>query len=174
MVREHPAADPKMKKTTEQTITRLESGKMQLTDRWANVLAPLLGASVADLFATPLSTDADRVTDADVTNAKALAIAGMRTVIAPGNMLEEIGIRAGQPITIVCSEDAISAVETGDVVLISVKNPTPNGHLTIETLRQFVAPSLAITNRRRSNLIHHLGDHTLEARIIGVAIRDWD
>ena len=73
-------------------------------------------------------------------------------------------IAPGDVIVIDESEQAAAHPQPFSIVLVEV------GEERTRVLRQFVPPSLLVTNRAGANLANNLDDLTVKPRIIGVAL----
>ena len=150
--------------TTKMQISRLESGKIRLTQDWMRRLAEPLRCKPADLMSDAALTEADEVQPAsDYPLASALASKGLRvyTVTEAGTQIVHAGIRPGDTILV---QDAETA-ETGNVVLVCMANNKL-------ALRCFLAPNLLVTNRQDPNSAVTTDHPTARPKIVGVVVRD--
>lgn len=73
-----------------------------------------------------------------------------------------LDIGPGDMITVDTTADAIASVDSGDVVLVKIRDAL--------TLRQYLKPGLISTNRAGHNVALRLDDPSITAKIVGVVI----
>lgn len=164
--------------TTAQQISRLERGGRdgrRLTVEWMTKIARALNVTPSDLISErAMLNSQDEIADADVEHASvrtALASRGLKIYRVVTDSVSEAGYPEDTIITVDETADAINKIRTGDVVLVEVASPA-GGQLRI--LRQIVLPRTLITNRRGTTSSFAIDDPVMEARIVGVALREHD
>lgn len=161
--------------TTEAQLSRLETGERQLTEVWMRRIAPRLGVEPADLLEIAAFIDIqDEVEPADkgmspalsgALNSRDLAFLRLST-----NQLEAAGYAKGKEVVFLCDEEAVKSIKTGDVVLVRLTRKSDN--TSVRIVRQFVAPSTLITNRKGRNVAIDLDERRFSVEIMGLAMPD--
>lgn len=158
--------------TTDATISRLETGERQLTEKWLRVLAQVFGVHPAEILggtiAVNLSTDVEPVSADDVTSA--LVAAGLQIYKVIGDSVSQLGIKVGDIIAVDARKEAISAIANSAVVLVRM---VQKGQQPVLALRQYLVPGLLVTNRHGTNIATNLNaaDMGITSTIVGVVIR---
>lgn len=164
--------------TTQETISRLETGRRKLTHDWMRLIAKALGVTPADLITAPelqdVLEDVEPHTSAlEPHVSRAIQARNLATWRITTDALENIGLEPGGVRLFDLSDAAIAAVRTGDVVLLELRD-TRRDVPPKMVLRQFVAPNLIITNRRSTNIAVSMDHRHFTAHIVGVMVRDQD
>lgn len=164
--------------TTQETISRLETGRRKLTHDWMRVIAKALGVTPADLITAPELQDVleDAAPHADTFErhvSRAIQARNLALWRVTTDALENIGLTPGNVRLFDLSEAAIANVRTGDVVLLELRDARRSSPPKM-VLRQFVAPNLIVTNRRATNIAVSMDHHHFTAHIVGVMVRDQD
>lgn len=154
--------------TTGNHIWRLENGRAKLTQDWMSAIAEVLHCSPADLIANVVAAETSVEVESADANPVVAAIAsrGLRVYRVLERSVINLGITPGSIITVDESEGASANPSPLDVVLVEV-GPERN-----RVLRQFVPPSMLVTNRGGANLAIDLTDPTVTPKIVGVVLRD--
>ena len=163
--------------TSRQQIARLEDGDRRLTVGWMQRVAKALGVEPSDLIAT--AAVAELVPDVEPIHSERLDD-HIRLLVSRGlgfyrvirDTCIRVGIAAGATISVDQTEQAIARVVTGDVVIVRMTDASRPKSAPVLGLRQFVAPSLLITNRPGQNLSVDMQSQDLCLLIVGVVIRD--
>ena len=153
--------------TTANHIWRLETGRTNLTHEWMSRLAEALNCTPADLIANVLVAETEQEVEPVEMDAVASAIAmrGMRVYRVLAKSVVKTGIQVGDVITVDETDRAIDQLKGMEVVLVEI------GGRRNKALRQFLPPSLLVTNREGANLAVSLDDVTVTPTIIGVVLR---
>lgn len=153
--------------TSQNTIYRLESGRMQLTQEWMERIARVLFCSPKDLIEnialTELRDDVEELPTDAVT--AAIAKRGIRVYRVTSNSVVGAGIKIGDVVTIDSSEASIAGVQGLDIVLATI------GASGAKVLRQFVPPNILLSNQDVQSLAVSINDKSLSPTIIGVVLR---
>lgn len=159
-------------------LSRLETGKQQLTEDLMQRLAEALDVAPIDLL--PLAIVAalqDDVAAANIDAAPEVAavlkqrqIRGFRVLT---DVVESRGISPSGSLLIDTSPAALEAIRTGDLVVAEVVNPGKPERAYM-VLREFIAPALLTTNRRGANHAFRTDDESLSVRLVGVVIPTTD
>lgn len=164
--------------STTTTIQRLEKGEVELVHPLLEPIARELGVAWPELIGVNTSPETAGLAE----SAQALdpAAGGPldRSQIGPhdaafsvrDDSLSALGIAAGDIIVCDVSARAVRDVATGDIVVAQVYGPGLAEAVTI--VRQFVAPALLVTNRRRGRQ-DVLNLEEADAAIKGVARSRW-
>jgi hypothetical protein len=97
---------------------------------------------------------------------RAIATLGLRAYRVIQRSVINVGVAPGDIITVDESEGAVTSPKIGDVVLVEI-GPDRN-----KVLRQFIPPSMLVTNRGGANLAIDLNDPSVNPEIVGLVIRD--
>ena len=156
-------------------MSRLENGERRLTVEWMQRIAKALGCKPSDLIELATLADFDNDVEAhvagDVGSAQdALKARGMAFFRVVTDVLEQHGLAPGAIILVDRSESAIAAARTGDAVLAEVISSSGDVTPSRVMLRQFIFPSLLVTNRRTGNTVVPLQGSEIECRIVGVVV----
>jgi transcriptional regulator with XRE-family HTH domain len=154
--------------TTGNHIWRLESGRSRLSQGWMTRLAEALACSPADLIANVVAAEVGAEVEAVDGHPVIASIAsrGLRVYRVTERSVVNIGISPGDIITVDESEGAAANPRGLDIVLVEI-GPNKN-----RVLRQFVPPSMLVTNRGGANLAIDLNDPSVNPRIVGIVLRD--
>lgn len=140
--------------TTQPTIHRLETGKRKLTVDWMRRIADALGVAPEDLIAPTLlpraGDDVSRHTPDDALLRHAISGSNRELWRVNEPVLDYVGIKPGEVHVADTERRKISDLRTGDLVVIQVFDVRDMSKART-LLRQFVAPSLFITNSSKSN-----------------------
>jgi transcriptional regulator with XRE-family HTH domain len=150
-------------------IWRLESGRSRLTQSWMTRLAEALACSPADLIANVVAAEVGsdvEIIDHSDPVVRAIATLGLRAYRVIQRSVINVGVAPGDIITVDESEGAVTSPKIGDVVLVEI-GPDRN-----KVLRQFIPPSMLVTNRGGANLAIDLNDPSVNPEIVGLVIRD--
>jgi transcriptional regulator with XRE-family HTH domain len=150
------------------TISRLEIGKIQLTQVWMMALAEALSCHPADFITNVVAAEAvaDVETAPDNPVASAIASRGFRVYRVTARTVIEAGIGPGDIITVDESEQAVANVKGLDIVLVEM------GPNRTRALRQYIPPGKLMTNRPGADLAISLNDPTVNPVIVGVVLRE--
>lgn len=156
---------------TTQTIGRLESGEMQLRQKYIDDIARALECAPGDLLVSPVATSA--ASDAEPADAPdglpsiadTVGHRGLRLYKVLADSLADMGVRTGSLIWVDETPAAIAARKAGDVLLVRLITPG------VLLLRQFLPPALLTTNMfGPSNTSLKLNDRTIKSTIVGVVL----
>lgn len=153
--------------TSHQQISKLELEQRELTVAWMQKLSEALGCAPADLIAMATLASGDDVEPFQMATPSvgaAMARKGLHAYRVIGTSVTDAGVAPGDVITVDESRAAIDVAESGSLVLVEIPS---TGQLV---LRQFLRPSMLVTNRPGSNLIVRLDDSTIAPNIKGVLI----
>lgn len=161
--------------TSASQISKLELGKVNLTESWIYRLTTALGVRPSELLEDVPSDAAGSLRESDaepftLTDAPELARlqSGEQFLWrATTNALDEIGIRAGDVVLVDISTTALDDLRTGDPVIAQDASQSNAGARTV--LRQFIEPDLLITNSATENelpLNRKLHDVAIVGRVI--------
>ncbi len=154
--------------TSQPQITRLERGERKLSEEWMVRIAAALGVTPADLLAS--ATLAEVTDDVEPYRAGEFATAAY---LMKSDVLEQIELPAGSLLVVDTTEKARERLKTGDVVIARLRDAS-GGARTRLIARQFIAPSLLVTNRRGANTALHTHNDAFRSEILGVAVPDAD
>lgn len=151
-------------------ISRYENGETLTLDRMQQI-AEAFECSVANVlnFAA-LANLKNEVEPAEMVGSVAAAMATKNLKVYKVNetSVDRAGVNAGDVITIDASEQAISDLRTGQLVLAEVEL---KGSAPTQIVRQYIDPGMLVTNRKGSNIVLSLEpDSSMKARILGVVI----
>jgi transcriptional regulator with XRE-family HTH domain len=151
--------------TTGNHIWRLESGNTQLTQQWMTLLAEALHCHPADLMKNVVAAETALEIEPAAGNpvVASIAVKGLKVYRVIERSVINLGIAPGDTITV----DESEPVEPRalDVVVVEV------GEKRNRVLRQFVPPSMLVTNRGGANLAIDLKDPTVTPKIVGIVLR---
>lgn len=153
--------------TTTNHIWRLESGKTKLTVEWMTRLAEALACHPADLIANVVLAEiVGEVEEIEPSLTEALIARhrGLHTYKVLARSVINAGINPGD--NVVVDESDNITPKALDIVLVEI------GRERTKVLRQFIPPSMLVTNRGGANLAITLDDPSVEPAIIGVVLRD--
>lgn len=137
------------------TVHKLETGTMKLTTEWMEKLAAAFGvdpvAIIDDRARGGFAEDVSRYADGDAPPGRVMTVAkaGRALYRVTSNALDEIGILKGDLVEVNEAADAIKDMATGDVVIANAESPSGGPITTV--MREFIEPSLLITNSRSEN-----------------------
>lgn len=154
--------------TSATQIRRLEAGARKLTTIWMDKIATALECAPADLIAHAVVSEDPDVEPAEVGLtgvATALARKGLHVYRVIGDGVVDAGINLDTIITVDQSGVAVSAADTGDIVLVAM------GESQALVLRQYLRPNLVVTNRPGANLAIKTTDRSIKMQIVGVVVR---
>lgn len=157
---------------TKSVISRIEAGITGLDLDTAQKIADTLNVPLADVLgigtpsAAPARGFSEDVTPfaGDTLDSVPLAPNEYRYTVNT-SVVENAGIRAGDTVTVNDSAAAVAAVEPLDVVVVLYHHPADTEKAT-HLLRQFVPPSLLITNARDN--ARSIDTAREDAHIVGV------
>jgi transcriptional regulator with XRE-family HTH domain len=154
--------------TTANHIWRLESGATKLTQEWMERLSEVLNCHPADLIANVVAAEVAVEVEPMESSPVVAAIAsrGLRVYRVTERSVVNLGIGPGDVITVDESPEAVANPKGLDVVLVEI------GPERKRALRQFVPPSMLVTNRGGANLAIDLSDPTVNPTIVGVVLRN--
>jgi transcriptional regulator with XRE-family HTH domain len=145
---------------TKHQISRLESGETKLDLRTADVIATALDVTIEEVLGLPsvrngvaqgFSEDATAYTPS-ACDAISSLVSGHRWLYRiESDALEKIGIHKGDLVLVDDSAEAVKAVDPLKPVLVNWRSKAEPGRSVI-LLRQFVPPSLAITNAENNEM----------------------
>jgi transcriptional regulator with XRE-family HTH domain len=156
---------------SQQTISKLEKGKMDLDVKHMAAIAEALGVSPADLLSNAamaaLREEVEPLRNngfgevADIVASRDLHLYTVNT-----DSVSRTGILPGQKIGVAQSPAEVASVSSGDVVLVLIGIA---GHEDkFKMLYQYLEPALLVTNRAiGNNLAINLDDPALSIEIIG-------
>jgi transcriptional regulator with XRE-family HTH domain len=153
------------------TISRIESGKQDLTVSWLQRLARVFEVSALALleFAAlaEIQSDVEPVAAEGSLNevARAIAERDLHLYRVTGSSVSGAGVKPDDTITVDQSEDEIRKVRTGMVVLVEIE---PAQALV---LRQFVSPNILLTNWAGPKVAVGLDDRSVRPKIVGVVLQ---
>jgi putative transcriptional regulator len=155
------------------TISRIESGKQDLTVSWLQRLARVFEVFTLDLldFAAlaDIQSDVEPVAAEGSLNEVATAIAerDLHLYRVTGSSVSGAGVKPGDTITVDQSEDEIRKVRTGAIVLVQIES------LKALVLRQFVSPNILLTNWAGPKVAFGLDDSSIgpKPKIVGVVLQ---
>lgn len=139
--------------TSASTVNKLEKGQTQLTVFWMEKLAEVFGVQVRDLLRPTGNTTPGFREDAVPFQPKGDALAEMK--LSPSQffyevkseVLDQIGIAQGSILVVDASPEALDGISSGDAVIAQLYDKMR----AVTVLRQFIAPSLLITNSSHAN-----------------------
>lgn len=164
--------------STTTTIQRMERGDVELVHPLLESVAAALGVGWLDLLGVASQSALTGLAESGAPFAAkpddALAPDRLGAHESPFEMrddsLSKIGIASGDVLIFDVSAKAVRDVATGDVVVAQVYGPGIANAVTV--IREYVAPSLLITNRRRGRQ-DVLDLDEIDAAIKGVATKRW-
>lgn len=159
--------------TQASTVHKLETGAMKLTTEWMERLGKAFGVHPVDViydrphggFAEPDLAGYDASDGPSIVQQAARRGRGLYRVIS--NALDEIGIVKGGVVEVDESLDAVRRLATGDVVTADVEGE--DGAPASSVMREYVEPSLLITNSREENALP-INMRRQTVRITGVVV----
>jgi len=140
--------------TTQATIHRLETGKRKLTVDWMKRIATALGVKPEDLIAPTIVQQAGddvmpyQPDDEVVRHALKGSNRQLWKVVEPS--LDYLNINPGDVIVTDASRTKLADLSSGDMVVLQVYDVRDMTHPRT-LLRQYIAPSLFITNSSKTN-----------------------
>lgn len=168
--------------STTTTIQRLEKGEVDLVHELLEPIARVFGVDWLDLVTPPRAPAMPRELAGLAESAapfkpppqhtlKSARLADHEALFeVKSNDLEKLGLYRGDVLIFDVSAKAVRQVATGDVVVAQVYGPGLTDAVTV--LRQFVAPSLLVTNRKGAKTAMDVLDmDELDAAIKGVGHR---
>lgn len=154
------------------SIQRIETERQPLTVDLMQSIAKALGVEPIDLLSVAMAAEIrpDLIPAHKASGAakKALDALGFIEYQATTNALERAGIAAGASCIFNCTEAAIGALVTGDVVAASAKIDELPQRVLI--LRQYIEPGLLTTNRAGINVAVATDDPHILIEICGVLV----
>jgi transcriptional regulator with XRE-family HTH domain len=150
-------------------IWRLETGRSRLTQSWMTRLAEALACSPADLIANVVAAEVTsdvELLDGNDAIVRAIAMRGLRAYRVIQRSVINTGIAPGDVITVDESDHVAAHPRMGDIVLVEI------GPARSRVLRQFIPPTMLVTNRTGANLAIDLSDPSVTPRIVGVVLRE--
>ena len=157
--------------TTASAVHKLETGATKLTTEWMERIGAALAIDpieiIDDRIGSGLAEDVARY-DVPAHAPRIDVKAGNIAMLVTSNALDEVGILNGDIIEVTEAADAIKAVATGDIVVADV--PNAHGNIVTTVLREFIEPSLLITNSRAENA-PPINIRTARATITGMVVR---
>jgi transcriptional regulator with XRE-family HTH domain len=166
----------KLLDVSKMTISRIESGKQDLTVSWLQRLARVFGVSPSELFdfagLTEVQSDVEPVdAEGDLKEvATAIAESNYHLYRVTGSSVSGAGVNRGDTITVDQSEDVMSRVRTGRIVLVEIKSQESESLKLV--LRQFVSPNVLLTNRPGPKVAVGLDDSSVRPKIVGVVLQN--
>lgn len=159
--------------TTTSTVHKLERGTMKLTTEWMAKLGRAFGVDPIEIIDDrPRAGFAEDVARYDATkDAPTLAPsvqAGHGLYRVTSDALDEIGILAGDLVEVDEGDTARRNIQMGDIVIADVEMGP--GTTVTTVIREFIEPSLLITNSRAANAIP-INTRSTRATIVGVVVR---
>lgn len=158
--------------TTQSTIHRLEAGQRKLTVEWMRRIADALGVQPADLIApTILEKSDDDVTPHvpdDAVLRHALEGSNRQLWRVEGDVLDYLNIKTGGVIVADTTRRRLSDLQSGNVCVIQVYDVRDMRHPRT-LLRQYIAPSLFITNSSKHNE-QPIDAKRIDVNILGVIL----
>lgn len=159
--------------TSQPTFFRIENGIVKLTVDWMRKLADALEISPVDLL--PLALVADVTDELEPTplstNAEAnglMASKGLTAYVVKKSRVTRAGINDGDVVVADGSPPALSTLQNGAIVVVTITLPDEQPTLG---LRQYIAPSLVMTNHDGRNTILDTTDDSIPVEVIGVVHR---
>ena len=141
-------------------------------------IATALGVSPADLLAS--ATLAEMADDVEPyrsgefkTLARRFLARGLTAYTLKSDVLELLELPTGSLLVVDTTAGARDNLKTGDIVIARLRDVGSTNRSRL-IARQFVAPSLLITNRRGANTALHTENAAFRAEILGVAVPDTD
>lgn len=157
--------------TTQPQIKRLETGERKLTETWMRVLAKALGVRPADLLDTAAYADFDDdiepATNGGADISGPLMTLGVAVYSVRTDSVELAGAPPGSRIVVDARKINPLDISAGSLVAAVA---THDGKESL-ILRQFLPPSLLVTNRSGGNIAISTDDASFKIRIIGVVTR---
>jgi hypothetical protein len=138
-------------------------------------IAAVLGVTMSDIVASPtqLMTGKDEVEPIPIASIEPhirhLAARGFRFYRVLADSVTALAIPQGATISVEESLDAIQRVQSLDVVLVEFSRAPSRP--PVRVLRQFVAPSLLITNRIGHNVVIDMMSASIKCDIVGIVLR---
>ncbi|MEL6374611.1 MAG: helix-turn-helix domain-containing protein [Pseudomonadota bacterium] len=154
------------------TMNKLERGAMKLTTDWMVKLGRAFGVDPIEIVddRPRLGLDEGVIPYRAEDGPPALASPPTQThgrYRVTSDALDEIGILAGDVIEVDESETARDDIQTGDIVVANVM--IGPGDTITTVVREFVEPSLLITNARTANAVP-INIRSTQASIVGVVV----
>lgn len=162
--------------TTTTTISRMEKGEVELVHAKLEAVARQLGCDWLDLVREPESPTGFADSAAPFVAPRGHPLAGFAgnshdaMFQAKDDMLDAIGIRAGDIVIFDVSAAAVRGVQTGDVVVAQVYGEALTAARTV--MRQYVAPDLLVANMRHGTA-PPINMADVDAAIKGVERSRW-
>jgi transcriptional regulator with XRE-family HTH domain len=149
------------------TITRLENGDRQLTERWMRRIAEALQVEPAELLeSAALASIKNEIRP--VSSAARVVTARLRQYKVLVETLADAGLKAGATFIADHGDNAVSSVGTGDLVVAEMwSRATPNA-TRCHAIRMFIAPDMLVTHRPGMNLALKLSDPAVQSEIVAV------
>lgn len=158
--------------TTQPTIHRLETGKRKLTVDWMRRIADALGVAPEDLIAPTLlqktGDDVSPHTPDDALLKHALQGSTRQLWLINEPVLDYVGINPGDVYVGDVSRRRLSDLRTGDICVIQVYD-VRDLQEPRTLLRQFIEPSLFITNSSQANE-KPLDSRRIDVTVLGVLL----
>lgn len=158
--------------TTQPTIHRLETGKRKLTVDWMRRIAEALGVEPSDLIApTVLDQSGDDIKPhepKDPLLIEAISNSSRQFWRVLRSSLDYVGLKKGDVRVADASHTSINSLQTGDIVIVQVFD-VRNMSEPRTLLRQFVAPSLFITNSSKGNPAP-IDAKRIDVKVLGVLL----
>jgi putative transcriptional regulator len=160
----------KLLHVSKMTISRIESGKQDLTISWLERLASIFEVSALSLleFAAlaDIQSEVEQVAAEGSLNevARAIAERHLHLYRVTGPRVSGAGVKPDDIIAVDQSEEAIRKVRTGMVVLVEIESKAL-------VLRQFVSPNILLTNWAGPKVAVGLDDGSVRPKIVGVVLR---
>ena len=156
-------------------VSRLESGEVQLKPDVAQRIAKALDVPLADVLGlngeNGFSEDATPYVTAPTDPLARLASGPNQSLYTiRTNVLDELGLRAGDVVSVDISAEAVKSVKSMASVIVQIHDPKDVSR-SVMLVRQFVPPNLLITNSRNDNC-QPINMSTEDAHIKGV-ILSW-
>lgn len=158
-----------------ETISKIERGGVQrITESQAHALAEVFGVRLDDLYEAESATGAGLeeampfVPDASSFEFSIPLEENQCWYQIKKSRLDEIGYRDGDQLIVSLSREDINAIGNGSVVIADWF--PAEGEKRVRIARQFIRPSLLITNSHRNNLLS-LNANADEFTIVGVVKR---
>lgn len=158
--------------TSQQQVGRLEKAQRRLNTDWLEKAAEALEVRIEDLFEqkdrSALIDDVSPVDDETMGSiAQALAKRGLRVYRVDADSVAESGINKGTLVTVDETPQAIDLAQTGDIVAVKAGLGEKR-----TLLRVLIRPSLVTTNRADRNSIFRIDNPAMDARLVGVVVRE--
>ncbi|MFM2445572.1 MAG: hypothetical protein RI936_19 [Pseudomonadota bacterium] len=155
-------------------VSRLENGETRLDIARAREIADALGTTVEEVLGLGmpgLREDATPYTAAPGDPFARLLADNQYLYAITSNVLDEVGIKAGDLVLVDGSARRVDRLASGEAVVINVVDPADlmDQSKAVTLVRQFVPPRLLITNSRSENHapINRADDHVA---VLGVIV----